>query len=164
MIDPYRTLDRFIFGLVLTKPSKDVVEEMIVTAQEKSGYKIYEMIDEATGDLDAKASALLNHISIMIAITTFLFSRMQGIFGVLIGIEFIVYLALAILCLRVVRYTWTFSNRLTGQETNEMFYTEELYKRGEIYNFTSRATIVATLSMIVIIVLDIIAGISIGWT
>jgi hypothetical protein len=113
------------------------------------------MLDEATGDIDSKTSALLTHISLIIAALTFLYSTQSGgAFKVMIVMEVCIYLCLAILCLRAIRYTVTYSKSFLDNHDANKSFAMELEKRGQIYNFAANATIYVTMSMIVLLIAD----------
>ncbi len=155
MTDAFGFLDKVIFGRLVPTPSPEQIAEMVAAAKEKSPDKIYHMLDEATGDIDSKTAALLTHISLIIAALTFLYATQSGvIFKFIIMIEVSVYLCLAILCLRTIRYTVTYSKSFLDDHDANKSFAFELAKRGRIYNFAASATIYVTMSMIVVLVGD----------
>jgi hypothetical protein len=155
MIDAFGFLDKVIFGRLMPTPSPEQIAEMVAAAKEKSADKTYHMLDEATGDIDSKTAALLTHISLIIAALTFLYATQSGVaFKFMIMIEVSVYLCLAILCLRAIRYTVTYSKSVLDNHGANISFSLELAKRGQIYNFVASATIYVTMSMIVLLIGD----------
>lgn len=153
-VNAFQLLDKIIFGRFLRHPTTEQIKEMLDGAREKSEDHVYKIIDEATGDLDSKTAALLTHISILVAGLLVMYSSKAGLFKFIILIELCSYLVLAILCLRTIRFTWTYARvRETSAEPNSVF-AEELYKRGELYNITASATIFVTLAMLVTLIVD----------
>lgn len=145
-IDAFRVLDKLLFGKILKLPSDDEIREAIEFVGQKSGDCAYVMIDAATEDLDAKATALLTHISILVAGLLVMYSNGSGYFKLLILVELCLYLILAILCLRVIRFVFTYLH--SNHMNEDSVYTMEFIKRGVVYNFISSATVFVTLAMI----------------
>ena len=63
MVNAFELLDKIFFGKLLRYPTTEQIKEIINSAEEKSNDCVYNMLDEATGDLDSKTAALLTHIS-----------------------------------------------------------------------------------------------------
>jgi hypothetical protein len=86
---------------------------------------------------------------------TFLYStQSKAAFKLVIMMEVSVYLCLAILCLRAIRYTVTYSKSFLDNHDANKSFAFELEKRGTIYNFVASATIYVTMSMIVLLIGD----------
>jgi len=154
MIDAFGLLDKAIFGKLVSPPTTEQIEQMIGVSKGKCDDGIYKMIDKATGDIDSKTAALLTHISLIVAALTFLYSAQSGIFKIIIMIELCTYLALAILCLRSIRFTWAYTKYVSPDDGGNHEFARELKKRGDIYKFAAGATIYVTISMISMLIID----------
>ena len=112
------------------------------------------MLDEATGDLDSKTAALLTHISILIAGLFVLYSSKTGEFRFVILIVLCLYLFLAISCLRIIRFSFTYVREFAEHDLSA--YAEEFYNRGQLFNVTASVTIYVTIAMIMTLIIDAI--------
>lgn len=154
ILNAFQLLDKIIFGRLLQHPTTEQIREMLEGAGHKSEDQVYDMIDEATGDLDSKTAALLTHISILVTGLLVMYSSKTGAFKFIVLIELCSYLFLAISCLRTIRFTWTYVRVRDSKTDNNSLFAEELYKRGELYNITASATIYVTLAMIATLITD----------
>ena len=152
IVNAFHLLDKIIFGTLLQYPTEDQINELVDTAKKKSEDHAYDMIDKATEDLDSKTAALLTHISILVAGLLVMFSSSTGTIKSIFLIELCLYLFLAILCLRTIRFVFTYINDRGINMNNNYVFTVEFYKRGQLYIFASSATIYVTLALIMTLI------------
>ena len=148
-INAYFLIDKIFFGIA-KRPTAEKIKEIYDVAGKKFEDRAYDMVDRATEDLDAKTAALLTHISILITGLFVLYSIKTGVFRYVILTELCLYLLLAILCLRTIRFTFTY---IHDEDMNQN-YIEEYYKRVKFYNFTANATIYVTIIMILSLIIN----------
>lgn len=107
-------------------------------------------VDDALARIDSKAGSLLTHISMMIAAATFVISAdgTKVFEKVVIGAEIILYLFLALGCLRVLVYQDVLSNPRSlsgpGPDAYKAELRAQVIRRGAILNFAIRHTFLLT--------------------
>lgn len=104
--------------------------------------------------IDTKTSALLQHISIMIAALMFSYtagSHSSLLYSFFILIEISIYMILTVLCIRCIGFTIKKYVEDTNVEGAEIAY--EFLRRRYIYNFTSNAVIVVTIATMLTLLL-----------
>lgn len=104
---------------------------------------------DALERLDAKAGALLTHISMMIAAASFMISNADTstFERFIVGFEIVMYLFLALCCLRCLKYRdLSRSMRANTQETKEYQRSvrTDAFISGKILNFALRWTFLVT--------------------
>lgn len=160
----FALFDRLFFGHVLKLPDEVDIATINRAAhdeqdQDQGRYRdfIYDMMSA----VDAKVSALLTHISLIIAALVFIYSsRAAASASVflknLIMCEIVAYLLLTVFCLRCVRMTTKLSSGSAAAENDALAI--ELYKRRATYNWTSNVTVFVTVATIVTLVLGSVFG------
>ncbi|MGO8737467.1 hypothetical protein [Rhodoblastus sp.] len=158
----FALFDRLVFGSVLPAPGPSDIESINLAAHdarddEQSRYRdfIYLMM----GTVDTKVSALLTHISLIIAALVFIYSSKAGVSGMfknMIMVEIVAYLILTVFCLRCIRMTIRLSSGSAASENDALAI--ELYKRRATYNWTSNVTVAVTVATIFTLVLGSVFG------
>jgi hypothetical protein len=147
MKSPYDVFDQIAFSTVLRPHSSDDLEKIRASADDVTDNKKHrDFIFQIMNALDTKASALLTHISIIIAVLSVIYTngdKSEAIKSIIV-IEIIGYLLLTFFCLRAVRMTSGLSNK--GASETEALQIE-LYQRRTAYNFASSGTIIITAIM-----------------
>jgi hypothetical protein len=104
------------------------------SVQKKILYDAYDAID-------TKAAAVLQHVSIMTAVAGVLFSQTDaGFFRWVLGIETLVYLILALSCLRLL---------MTDQYYEKELSVESVARQEGILEFTAKITFLVSVVLIV---------------
>ncbi len=160
----FALFDRLFFGLVLKLPAEADIAAINLAAhdeqdEEQSRYRdfIYDMMSA----VDSKVSALLTHISLIIAALVFIYSsraaaRASVFLKNTIMCEIVAYLLLTVFCLRCIRMTTRLSSGSAAAENNALAI--ELSKRRATYNWTSHVTVFVTVATIVTLVLGSVFG------
>ena len=160
----FALFDRLFFGLVLKPPAEADIAAINLAArdeqdEEQSRYRdfIYDMMSI----VDSKVSALLTHISLIIAALVFLYSSRAAasasvLLKTMIMCEIVAYLMLTVFCLRCIRMMAELSSGGAAAQNDALAI--ELYKRRATYNWTSNVTVFVTVATIVTLVLGAIFG------
>jgi len=159
--EAFKLFDCIVFGTLLRPPTEDDLDDIRHAATDsgtdpRHQQFIYEMMQA----LNAKTSALLTHISLIVAALTFLYTSRSGggLFKAMVVLEICAYLLLSIFCLRSIRMTFRMTSRFADgtTKTEGTPREEELYKRRTVYNFASNTTVFVTLFMILTLVVGAI--------
>jgi hypothetical protein len=160
----FALFDRLVFGSVLTTPAQADIDAINLAARgeqndEQGRYRdfIYRMMST----VDAKVSALLTHISLIIAALVFIYTSRAGANGAvllksMIMSEIVAYLLLTVFCLRCIHMTTSLSSSSAATESDALAI--ELYKRRATYNWTSNVTVFVTVATIITLVLGSVFG------
>ncbi len=106
--------------------------------------------------VDAKSSALLTHISIMIAFSIVLFESAKSnvYLKYLIGVEAVAYILLACLCLRCIRVLGPRLAVSTPDEYRQALKNEIIFRR-ELYDLTLNLVFVVTVLFAITFILNL---------
>ncbi|MEA2858590.1 MAG: hypothetical protein QOC72_629 [Methylobacteriaceae bacterium] len=151
--EAFTLFDILVFGKILPNHTEEDLNSIRESAlADRDDLRHRQFIYEMMNALDAKTSALLTHISLIIAALTFLYTaRTSGSwFRLVVMFELCCYLLLTIFCLRSIRMT----SRLTGgvPSTESRGLEIELWKRRTVYNFASNSTVLVTVFMLITLV------------
>lgn len=114
------------------------------------------------GIIDSKASGLLTHISIMIAILTYMIDKLSAAYlNVILIIILLLYIISAYTCLRCLRF-WSFQDVvLSGKEASEQekesaltMLRIEMFFRQECYKFSLNLTSALTVASVVLFIVS----------
>jgi hypothetical protein len=105
--------------------------------------------------IEAKATALLQHISMMIALTGiyFVFSNGSFVFTLLLTLEIVGYIWAALCCLRCLLQIATLQWKDFDAEGLRSAYELEAFKRELIYRHAMQVLVLLTIALAVIVVL-----------
>ena len=160
----FALFDRLVFGSVLTPPAQADIDTINLAANDdrdgaQNPYRdfIYRMMSA----VDAKVSALLTHISLIIAALVFIYTSKASANGAaflksMIMCEIVAYLVLTVFCLRCIHMTAKLSSGGAATESDAL--AVELYKRRATYNWTSNVTVFVTVATIMTLVLGAAFG------
>lgn len=175
----FERTDRRLFQLVTRlKPRDEVTEELehqareAIIAREITGHLIarkhmnkHDAVFHIFGVIDQKASAMLTHISVMIAVNALLLGTesspaLDGLSVALLS----AFILIALLSLRLLRF-WSSlfpaedSDERPAKEVDtqiENSFRDEIFYRGRLYRFTLNAsTLLTTLSAILMLLYGI---------
>lgn len=124
--------------------------ENVAIGEGLEGRQYLESVEDALTRIDAKAGAVLTHISMMVAAGAFVFSagRIHWLEKIAIGCEIVAYLFLALCCLRCLLYRDVLSENMKLQGMGPDAYRAkvriEVVKSGLILNFAVRWTFFIT--------------------
>jgi len=109
------------------------------------------------GAIDAKTSALLTHISLIVAALSIFFSSVENsVYKLVILSEICIYLLAAMLCLRCIRFKWpdiTSQTSISDQDIIEVFIRKRMYDiASDITIFVTRCLILTFVTHIIIAV------------
>ena len=154
----FDVFDRIVFNTVLAEPTENElnrIRESALDARKEESHRdfIFTLMDA----LDSKTSALLTHISLIVAALTFIYTAHEhgAVARWFLLLEIIFYLVLTIFCLRAIRMTSGLSS-IDKDETQAL--EVELSRRRAVYNFAASTTIVVTTVMILTLLLVAILG------
>lgn len=105
-------------------------------------------IRDAYASVDTKATAVLQHVSIMIAVTGILYSQATGpVFRLLFGAETLLYVVLALFCLRL----------LMAQSHSKQFgETKNVAAKEAALELTAKLTFLVTILLIVTVIVELV--------
>jgi hypothetical protein len=152
MIDAFALVDKIVFSKIIPAASEKDIETINIAAmdtRDPNGTTYREFIYRMMDALDNKTSALLTHISLIIAALIFIytFDGAGKLLKFVVMSEVCAYLILTIFCIRSIRMTTRLSDGKAATEVNALAI--ELYKRRALYNFSSNVTIFVTLLTII---------------
>lgn len=105
------------------------------------------IVRDVYGSIDTKATAVLQHVSVMIAISGVLYSSASALFvRVVFAIEMLLYVALALVCLRLLmsqHFSSTFDER------------QDAVARQAVFDITAKFTFLVSIALIVMVVVEI---------
>lgn len=101
--------------------------------------------------LDTKTTAVLTHVSLLVALVGVLLSArdLNLWYKTALSIELVVYLSLTCLCMRCIRFL--LPNKLRKDSHSREVY-KEIIRRWAIYTIVSDITILATFSLIFVVI------------
>jgi hypothetical protein len=160
----FALFDRLFFGLVLKPPAASDIATVNLAAhdeQDEEQRRYRDFIYDMMTAIDSKVSALLTHISLIIAALVFLYSSRAAasaslVLKTMIMCEIVAYLLLTVFCLRCIRMTTRLSSGSAAAENDALAI--ELYKRRATFNWTSNVTVFVTVATIVTLVLGAVFG------
>ncbi|WP_374545112.1 hypothetical protein [Rhodoblastus sp.] len=158
----FALFDRLFFGVVLRLPAPADIESINLAARGERGdgqSRHRDFIYLMMSGVDTKVSALLSHISLIIAALVFIYSSRSaaGSAGlkIMIMLEIVAYLILTVFCLRCIHMSVSLSSASAAE--NDALAIE-LYKRRATYNWASNVTVFVTVATIVTLVLGSVFG------
>jgi len=146
-------LDKMISGfdrLILSVFSKDSLRKRDEEFKyEDPSSPLTKAIYEAADSVDTKATAVLQHLSIMIAVTALLLSQVgAGFFMWLFAIEALLYIALALCCLRL------FMDQTLSTSFSS---TQNVTTKEAILEFTAKATFFVSVILVFSVLIKLVA-------
>ncbi len=105
------------------------------------------MAREEYDSIDTKAAAVLQHVSIMIAVSSLLLSQASKCFKWIFGIEAILYVILALCCLRALT-----SQHLSGNFNN----FQDVTAKQALLDLTTKLTFLLSVVLIITVVIELI--------
>ncbi len=109
--------------------------------------KIAKLIYEALDSIDTKATAVLQHVSIMIAVSGALYAKADSKFFQIIFVsEMLVYVLMALLCLRLL---------MTQHVSTDFNPSKDTVAKEAIMDLTSKLTFAVTLALAVSVVAEV---------
>lgn len=101
--------------------------------------------------LDTKTSALLTHVSLLVAAVAVIYTRAKpgSSYSYLLGVEFLLYLASTILCLRCIRYSMP---KMGDVSSHRAQVFQEILIRRDAYMLSSNIAIISTASFVITLI------------
>jgi hypothetical protein len=148
----FATFDCVMYAVTQNRPNTEELDKLAREKHHASPYTV-RMLDA----LNAKGSALLTHISILVAVLALIKSSMKSSiepanlkYECALTIMIVIYLVLSIFCLRVI--TVVIRPRGMKPFPSKLYLTEESRARQTAYNFASTITVVVTIITIAILI------------
>jgi hypothetical protein len=109
--------------------------------------KIAKLIYDALDSIDTKATAVLQHVSIMIAVSGALYTKADSkAFQIIFISEMLVYVLMALLCLRLL---------MTQCVSSDFEASKDAVAKEAIMDLTSKLTFVVTLALVVSVIAEV---------
>ena len=142
-------LDPFLKSLIVSNKLVEAEIERLKLRDKIRGHKVGDEVWDYLDVIDAKASALLGHISIFAAVAGYLLSTTEevSLFRTALTVEFISLLFLTFLCLRCLRIIVPSPNETSAETVYRSAVREMLYRR-RVYVFVHAMSGLVTLAMI----------------
>jgi hypothetical protein len=140
-------INKFDAVVLLTTTDDDLNHRLGEFNKDKTASKIYEAYDS----IDAKATAILQHVSIMIAVTSLLFSlAAYPILKVTFVCELLFYIVLALTCLRLF---------MTQHMSPKFHETKNVVAKEAVLDLTGKFTFLVSIGLILTIVAEVTVNI-----
>jgi hypothetical protein len=149
------TIDWIIKRWVLTSP-RDTGQNGRILDDTEAGLSTFEFSRQEIAFIDAKASAVLTHVSVMVATAGILMSYVaqSALERTIMVSELALYLLIAVLCIRCIMHPPNWQADLSHPEVLREINGEVLYLRRLVY-FCSAFTV--TVTMILMVTVPILA-------
>jgi hypothetical protein len=105
------------------------------------------MINDAYDAVDTKATAVLQHVSIMIAVTGVLFSQAGVRFRWLFGTEMLLYVVLALFCLRLL---------MAQHHSGQFSDIQNAAAKEAILDLTAKLTFIISVALIITVLAELV--------
>lgn len=151
-------IDSLLKRMIVPSSSIEAEIERLNARLDLRGHKKGDEVWDYLDTIDAKASAMLGHISIFSAVAGILLSTSTGEPSIRLAltIEFVSLLFLTFLCLRCLRILVPNADEVDGEVAYRNAVHEMLYRR-HIYVFVHEVSGFITLAMIITAVLKFVA-------
>jgi hypothetical protein len=106
-------------------------------------------IYEAYDSIDTKATAVLQHVSIMIAVTGILYSQASRAFKWFFGTETLVYVILALFCLRLL---------MVQHHSSNFGDTKNVVAKEALLDVTAKLTFLISIVLIATVLIELVVG------
>jgi hypothetical protein len=107
-------------------------------------------VESAYGAIDTKATAILQHVSIMIAVSGLLFSNTGGFFKWAFGIETVLYVVLTLFCLRLFMPQY--------HNVNSSSVEEDVVAKEAILDIAAKFTFLISAILIILVLIKLVTG------
>jgi hypothetical protein len=105
-------------------------------------------VNEAYDSIDTKATAVLQHVSIMIAVSGVLYSQaVSSVFGVIFVGEMLLYIILALLCLRLLM-----AQHFSGKFSD----TQNVVAKEALFDLTAKLTYLISIVLILTVAVEVL--------
>lgn len=139
-----RFLMRFISSEEIDKRDRELTREVGVYDQNRT-----KIVYEGHDSVDTKSTAILQHVSIMIAIASLLFSQSAKPLKWIFGFEAILYVLIALCCLRLFM-----AQELSGTLND----TQGLVAKEALFDRIAKITFIVTIAMVITFAAELVVG------
>ena len=140
----------FIDGITLRISAEQLNERSKKTQLLVGGYDSgpARFVRDSFASIDAKATAVLQHVSIMIAVSGILYTQATGkFFGFLFALEMLIYVVLAVFCLRLLM------TKYVPGATSEI---DDTLAKDAVFDAVAKLTYFLSLVLVVTVVLELV--------